>query len=386
MKLESMRIRSETALRVFENCSGPPMEKTRDDTDWKAYEENQDVKLKTKRRYGMDTRTMRGYLVETQEEYDALSPKHPGRIILCDRSFVYDTGTGNHIKNTQELHEVRSVATEVPTTHPRRYATTVSELCCPCKYCVADPDNNQCKYAVWRNTRQVHMQIDCLKPDEAREWVSSKASIKQVNGQIVNYTVMEFLPEKKQWRIECGGDALPPLFVNYVQLCAAKKLYEQSQTSVTPNSATIPNVNTTTPVSTSTQAAASEPMDTDEDEDDVYWTIKKVYLPSEILSDSPVLCDNENCRLKACCHWHEMPRMEEEWNTCLDCQQKPADSDEGFGGWPKETKDIPLEYMSQNLRCVMASECSATGLHYTRHKFPNLYFEKRRRRRVNDSY
>ena len=58
---------------------------------------------------------------EKQEEYNRLSAEYPGRILLCNRSFILDhTHKGKAIDNTTKLHEVRSVTTTIPTAHPRQ--------------------------------------------------------------------------------------------------------------------------------------------------------------------------------------------------------------------------------------------------------------------------
>ena len=117
----------------------------------------------------------------------------------------------------------------------------------------------------------------------------------------------------------------------------------------------------------------------DEDEDDEWWGIEKVYTPAEILHISPIKCQGEGCSLNACCLWQEMSKKEKKWNCCLDCQLKAASSGEGFGGWPDQLEHIPLEYMDQNHRVVIASHCS-TDNNWRRHNFPRLAFTQRSRR------
>ena len=120
---------------------------------------------------------------------------------------------------------------------------------------------------------------------------------------------------------------------------------------------------------------AAQELVQDEDED---WEISKVYTPEEI-TDSPVLCDG--CKkLPSCSLWHKLPRKETLWNTCLDCQAEPADSEVGCGGWPENVDEIPLESMSKAWRIVMAAECS-TITDWKKHSFPNLLFVDRQRRR-----
>ena len=55
--LELMNIRSPTGFAVFENCY-KFLQKTRDDTKWLAYEIANDARLKNKKRWEMDSRTV----------------------------------------------------------------------------------------------------------------------------------------------------------------------------------------------------------------------------------------------------------------------------------------------------------------------------------------
>lgn len=156
---------SETGYDVFRNCLGSKAEGGFEETQvakWKRYEENKDAQLKTKGRYGMDSRKVY-FVAETQAEFDRLAPLHPGRILLCDRSFVLDTYQQMPIKHTTELHEVSSVATEIPTEHPRRWPANVADLPCHCKYCVVNPGDDRCKYSVWCNRRVCYMQVECFR-------------------------------------------------------------------------------------------------------------------------------------------------------------------------------------------------------------------------------
>ena len=52
----------------------------------------------------MDTRTV-WFAVETKDEQDRLSLKYPGRILLCNRTFVLDTHSGKAVEGTQRMHE-----------------------------------------------------------------------------------------------------------------------------------------------------------------------------------------------------------------------------------------------------------------------------------------
>ena len=92
----------------------------------------------------MNSRTV-NFVVETQEDLDRLAPEYPGKIFLCDRSFITDTKGHTAIPGTSQLHEVRSTATAVPTSHPRKWPVMVSDLPCNCRHCDANPNNNCCK-------------------------------------------------------------------------------------------------------------------------------------------------------------------------------------------------------------------------------------------------
>ena len=59
----------------------------------------------------MDSRTV-WFVAETKEKQLELAVKYPGRILLCDRTFILDTYKYDQgaIKNTTQIHELRSVA------------------------------------------------------------------------------------------------------------------------------------------------------------------------------------------------------------------------------------------------------------------------------------
>jgi len=164
-KLELIGIRSPTAYKVFENCF-KYLEKTDEVTQWKEYEKTGDARLKNKGRYGMDSRTVHYVLCDGDEDYEGklveYSAKHPGRILFCDRRNIQDTHSKQPLNNTNNLHEVRSVATEVPTwppnKQPRPWPVVTSVFPCNCIRCNADPNNTTCIYAPWRKTRQEIMK------------------------------------------------------------------------------------------------------------------------------------------------------------------------------------------------------------------------------------
>jgi hypothetical protein len=229
-RLEKESTRSPDAETVFVNSLG--IEKTAEQTCWAGYEEKGDVKLKGKGKWGMNSRTV-NFVVETQEDLDRLAPEYPGKIFLCDRSFIMDTKGHTAIPGTSQLHEVRSTATSVPTSHPRKWPVMVSDLPCNCKHCDANPNNNRCKYSAWRRTRRACMQLECLAPDEAESWVSDKVArnIWQPPLAEVQFnvgTITSFLPDKKQWLVDYDGYTTQVAYT-YADLCVAKKLYDDKQ-------------------------------------------------------------------------------------------------------------------------------------------------------------
>ena len=116
-ELEKIGIRLSTAFKVFVNCD-QHLTRTEDDTNWARYERNCDPRLKQKRTYGMDSRTV-WFVAEKKEEQDRLSALgYRGRILLCDRSFILDTHGKKAIKDTRCLHKIRKCDKVVPTEHP----------------------------------------------------------------------------------------------------------------------------------------------------------------------------------------------------------------------------------------------------------------------------
>ncbi|MGB2447348.1 MAG: hypothetical protein ACPICB_06430, partial [Candidatus Poseidoniaceae archaeon] len=155
LSLELEGTRSPNAFAVFVNCFNG-LQKTFSDTMWKEYEAKNDLKLKNKGKWGMDSRTV-WFVSETLEELDHLKAKHPEyahRILLCDRSKIQDTVNHQSIKDTTLLHEVHSVATEVPPSVPgiimkkknnethgliRTWPVGVANFPCVCVHCRVNP-------------------------------------------------------------------------------------------------------------------------------------------------------------------------------------------------------------------------------------------------------
>ena len=111
----------------------------------------------------MNSRTVY-YVVETEAKLEEHRYNNPGRILLCDRTYIQDTPKGRYIKGTHELHEVQSFATSetIPTwpanNAPREWPVLVSDLICTCLCCTDDTNYVPCKFEPWHNTREVIMQ------------------------------------------------------------------------------------------------------------------------------------------------------------------------------------------------------------------------------------
>ena len=220
--LELIGIRSPNAEAVFKNCY-ERLEKSDEHTEWKGYEKEKDGRLKNKGRFGMDRRTV-WFVVETKEEHERLSLRYPGRILLCDRSFVLDTHTGKAVEGTQQMHELRSSATEVPLVHPLKWPASVANLPCNCISCYNNPLNDQCKYIEWRLPREVQLQIKCLHPKEAERWVGDEL-VHNIDKKGVNAKAVEFLLAENKWKIELDGGK--HMMISYDQFCRGKKRLEK---------------------------------------------------------------------------------------------------------------------------------------------------------------
>ena len=76
-------------------------------------------------------------------------------IILCDRSSHMDT---KKIEGTNSLHEVKSVATEIPTDLPIKLPLQIVHLPCRCKECEGDHEKKYL-FSSWRKPEE-----ECLEP------------------------------------------------------------------------------------------------------------------------------------------------------------------------------------------------------------------------------
>jgi hypothetical protein len=230
--LELVGIRSPNAEAVFKNCY-ERLEKTRDQTEWRKYESARDPRVRRKGRFGMDTRTV-WFVVETVLEQERLEQLYPGRILLCDRTFVLDKMSEKAIEGTNQMHELRSVATEVPLTHPITWPGKVANLPCNCIPCFEDPNNEICKFIPWRCPRDVKIQIKCIYPEEAETWVGSELA-HNVDKKPKLAKAIEFLPSSSKWKIKFGNDET--ILISYDQFCRGKKRLHKMSDKQKQNSA-----------------------------------------------------------------------------------------------------------------------------------------------------
>lgn len=220
--LELKMVRSKNAYEVFVNCFKRLQQ---DVSDWQRCEREGDPQLKNKGTYGMDSRRV-WFVVETQAELERLSLEYPGRILLCDRSFILDTHKKHHLKETTLLHEVRSVDTSVPTSHPRKWQVKTSVFPCNCVQCVVDPDNDKCSYSCWRNTRLEHMQIACVSPDEAESWVGLEISA-IIAGQPRSGMIIQYKCASCTWLVRFSEDERKEY--DYIEICTARDQFLAAQ-------------------------------------------------------------------------------------------------------------------------------------------------------------
>ena len=124
------------------------------------------------------------------------------------------------IERTNQMHELRSVATEVPLTHPITWPGKVANLPCNCIPCFEDPNNEICKFIPWRCPRDVKIQIKCIYPEEAETWVGSELA-HNVDKKPKLAKAIEFLPSSSKWKIKFGNGET--ILISYDQFCRGKK-------------------------------------------------------------------------------------------------------------------------------------------------------------------
>ena len=63
----------------------------------------------------MDSRIV-WFVTESKEEQDRLTILYPGRVLLCDQTYIQDTaGSKKYVEGMIDLLEIRSAASTVPT-------------------------------------------------------------------------------------------------------------------------------------------------------------------------------------------------------------------------------------------------------------------------------
>ena len=128
------------------------------ESPWKEHEATHCSTLKQKGVYGMDSRTS-WFVCEDEPTFKRLKDDKNYQsfkqyIILCDRSSHMDTKT---IKGTQSLHEVKSVATEIPSDHPKKWPLQTAHLPCRCKECEGDHEK-ECLFSPWRKPKEEYLE------------------------------------------------------------------------------------------------------------------------------------------------------------------------------------------------------------------------------------
>lgn len=237
--------RSENGFRVFVNCRAWLDGKK----EWKALEAKGDYAAFAKKgQNAIDSRSL-WYICETGEEQalrQAEEPSHAERILLCDRSYIMDTQGRKPIEGTTSLHEICSVATSIPSEHPRKYPVLVANWPCRCvvcrdskiavkylesekRYCYSVPrENAECKWNKHRKQRIVYMTVACLSHDDARA-LNGKAACyldggKRLMGNINNYNTdaqeWEFVPEDDEEK------SAQIITMKYKEACQAMQLYQ----------------------------------------------------------------------------------------------------------------------------------------------------------------
>ena len=352
--LEELNIRSRNAFEVFLNMS-KYLASEREDSEWIKFENEKNASLRFKGRHGMDSRRCR-YVTETQLERQVAIQKAPeslrDHIILCDRSHIQDTNKRQAVAKSHKIHQVKSTVTDAnlpkwPSNKgPREWNAQRSFLPCYCVRCNDANDIIPCKFAPWRNTKDIVMK-EAVKVD-APVPTANPAFLSQPGTSEYDMTAAPFLT--------LGSTAAP-----------------NSDANDTASDNNEQNNNDT-----------NDGDDDDEEDDGAWWEVKKVYSNEEVMrtSPAPVNCQTPQCNLVACALWQKvgpnlLPQELEEWNTCMDCQT----GDNGFGGWPY-AEDLPdgIDHMSTNHRIAFASKCSKDH-NWKHHQFPHgLPFEERSRR------
>ena len=125
------------------------------------------------------------------------------------------------------MHELRSIATKVPTVHPRKWPARVADLPCNCQECYNDTLNQKCTYLQWRMPRDVGLTVKCLYPEEAMalvgceiiHFVADKNDSK--NKHAKHAKAIAFSPKTSKWTVQFDDGVC--MDINYAQLCRGEK-------------------------------------------------------------------------------------------------------------------------------------------------------------------
>jgi hypothetical protein len=92
-------------------------------------------------------------------------------------------------------------------------------------------------------------------------------------------------------------------------------------------------------------------LDLENLEDEEKWDIQKIISMEELMREGTIKCSAETCSLAAAALYCST-NLKEKWYSCLDCQLSD------FGGWPEKLEDIPIKYMTNEHKKLMAKKCS----------------------------
>lgn len=125
-----------------------------------------------------------------------------------------------------KLHEIRSVATEVPSGFHRVWPVQLSHLPCNCTSCIVDdvyyPLNDQCRMRPWRNTVLHKAKIGGVPHDEALTFVGKSVRIEE--RRVKSYSIHSSNESGRAAGVDCKfGEAEEKL--SFVKARRAMKLF-----------------------------------------------------------------------------------------------------------------------------------------------------------------
>jgi hypothetical protein len=208
---------SESAYKVFANCHR--LEKKREVLEWLEYKIRGDVALKWKGKYGMDSHTV-WYVVKCQEEYERLSVQYHGQVLLCDCTFTLDTQGGKSIPDTKSLHEIRSVATQVPEELPYTWPCVIANIVLSSLPTI--------KISTWPHTCDYSMKLFGVSPARSNSSVvGSGVCMKAADGLVIVGSIIAYVHGKSQtWSAQFGEIVHS---WTYEKVCEAQILFMKTQ-------------------------------------------------------------------------------------------------------------------------------------------------------------